>query len=104
MTVSIPDDLPVYVGQRITLEIEFRLFGVPTDPTIVQVTSKDPMTGSSTVITYPDELLTRTDVGQYEASVQVATPGQWHFRTEAAGIVDAVTEAYLDVQPTSVGS
>lgn len=96
------DDTPFYVGQRILVEVEFRLLGVPTDPTIVRVFASNPTDGGTTVINFPDEFLTRIGVGLYEASVLVSAPGQWHFRVEGAGIVDSVTEIHLDVFASSI--
>lgn len=96
------DDVPFYVGQRILLEVEFRRLGVPTDPTIVQVFSKNPVSGSVVVLTYPATELTRTGIGTYEASVQVLSPGQWHFRVEGTGVIDAVTEITQEVLATGV--
>lgn len=90
-----------YIGQRALIEAEFRLLGIPTDPTIVQVHSKSP-TGVSTVFTYPAVQLTRRDVGLFETSIIVDEPGQWHFRVEGAGVVDAVTEVSLDVLDSTV--
>ena len=94
--------MPFFVGQRILVEVEFRLLGVPTDPTIVQVVSKSPVTDSQATLVYPDENLTRVDTGLYEAAIIVDDPGQWHFRAEGAGVVDAVTEVALEVLPTGV--
>jgi len=98
--MTVVDTEPYYVGQRVLVEIEFRLLGVPTDPTIVQVAARDPSDGSVTVVTYPATTLTRRDVGFFEASIEVDTPGQWHFRASGAGVVDGVTETTLDVLPS----
>lgn len=97
------DDVNYFVGQRIMIDVEFRKLGVPTDPTIVQVKAKNPVNGSQVVLTYPAAELTRTGIGTYEAAIQVNDPGQWFFRCEGAGIVDAVTEINLMVYPTRVG-
>lgn len=96
------DDTPYFVGQRILIDVEFRKLGVPTDPTIVQVAARNPASGSVAILTYPNEALIRTGVGTYEASIQVGDPGQWYFRTEGAGIVDAVTEINLEVLASRV--
>jgi hypothetical protein len=101
MTVILDTD-PYYVGQRVLLEIEFRLLGVPTDPTIVQITAKDPSDGSNITLTYPDVDLIRRDVGLFEAAFVVSSGGQWHFRVDAAGVVDAVTETSLEVLASMV--
>lgn len=90
-----------FEGQRALVEAEFRLLGVPTDPTIVQVLSRAP-SGSVSVLTYPAVELTRRDTGLYEAAVLLDTSGQWHFRVIGEGVVDAVTEIDLDVLDSHV--
>ena len=91
-------DSPIYyVGQRVRVEFEFRLYGVPTDPTVIQVAARNPVTESTVFLVYPNASLTRVGTGLYEADFMVSDPGQWHFRAEGAGVVDAVTEVHLDV-------
>lgn len=91
----------VYVGQRVQIECEFRLFGVPTDPTIIQITARSP-SGSNSILTYPDEDFTRRDVGLYDAAFVVDVPGTWFFRPEGAGVIDAVDEIPLEVLASNV--
>lgn len=91
----------VFVGQRVTIECEFRLLGVPTDPTIVQLTARAP-DGSSTTITYPSEYFVRRDVGLYDVSVLVDQPSTWFFRPEGTGVIDAVDEIALEVLASNV--
>lgn len=81
----------VYIGQRILIEIEYRLSGVPTDPTLATITARSPA-GSVSTLTYPDEDFVRRSAGLFEASILVDEPGTWVFRTEGAGVVDAVNE------------
>lgn len=90
-----------YEGQRVLVETEFRLLGVPVDPTIVQVFAKNPL-GSVNVFTYPAVELTRRDTGLYETAILVDMGGQWHFRVVGTGVVDAVTEIDLDVLESKV--
>lgn len=92
---------PVYEGQRVRVEMRFRLNGVPTDPTIVQLTTKAP-DGGTAVLTYPVEELTRRSLGFYEADVLVDSPGNWAFRAQASGVVDAVNELVLNVLASNV--
>lgn len=94
-------DTDYYEGQRVLLEAEFRLLGVPTDPTIVQVIARDPL-GSSTVYTYPATELTKRDTGLFETAILVNMPGQWHFRVIGTGVIDAVTESELNVLKSNV--
>lgn len=91
----------VYQGQRIYIEAEFRLLGVPTDPTVVQVTARSP-SGSNVTLTYPSEDLTRRDTGLFDAAFLVDVPGIWYFRPEGAGEVDAVDELSLEVFQSNV--
>lgn len=92
---------PVFVGQRILIEIEYRLSGVPRDPTIVQYTSRSPG-GTVSTVTYPNELLTRRSEGLYEASILVDESGTWIVRAEGAGVVDAVNEHVQAVLPSGL--
>lgn len=86
----------VFEGQRILIEVEFRLNGVPTDPTVVTVASHSP-TGVQSTVTYPAESFIRRSAGLYEASILVNEHGTWTFRSEGAGIVDAVNEMTQEV-------
>jgi hypothetical protein len=87
---------PVYVGQRILVEIEYRLNGNPTDPTIAQYTYRSPL-GTVATITYPNEAFIRRSEGLYDASVLVDEPGTWVIRGIAAGIIDGVNEFTQEV-------
>lgn len=91
----------VYVGQRIVIEMEIRLNGVPTDPTIVQCTTRSPL-GVVSTLTYPDELLTRRSEGLYEANILVDEAGPWVVRGISTGIVDGVNEFVQDVQQSGL--
>lgn len=91
----------VYVGQRVLIEVEFRLSGVPTDPTLVTCTARSPL-GSTTTLSYPDDDFVRRSAGLFEASILVSDPGTWIFRSEGAGVVDAVNEYSLVVQQSGL--
>lgn len=90
-----------FVGQRVLIEMEFRLLGIPTDPTIVQMQTKSPA-GVLHVLTYPAVELTRRDTGLFEASVLVDEAGQWNFRGIGVGVIDSIQEAGLSVLPSRV--
>ncbi len=94
---------PVFVGQRVLIEMIFRLDGVETDPTIVTCASRSP-NGTQAVITYPYALLIQRSAGVYEASILVDTAGTWVFRASGVGVVDAVNEYTLSVQASGLGS
>jgi hypothetical protein len=86
----------VFQGQRVLVECEFRLAGVPTDPIVVQCTFRPP-TGGQTSLNYPDPALTRTGTGLFVANVVVDEGGTWWFRFEGFGTVDAVHEIPVEV-------
>jgi hypothetical protein len=92
---------PTFVGQRVLVETIFRLDGVPTDPTIVTCTSKSP-SGVVSTLTYPNASYTRRSVGAFEASILVNEAGRWAFRAVGDGVVDAVNELLIDVQPSYI--
>lgn len=95
---SVPN---VYTGQRILIEVEMRLNGVPTDPTITTITSRSP-SGVQSTITYPNAVFIRRSAGLFEASILVNEPGTWTFRAEGAGIVDGVNEYVQNVLPSGI--
>jgi hypothetical protein len=89
------------VGQRVVLECEFRLKGVRTDPSIVTLTARSP-SGVVTSENYPTNEIVKRGVGQYDGIMVLDEPGYWQFRMEGAGVVDAVQELTVFVQPSRV--
>ena len=92
---------PVYAGQKITIEGEFRLLGNPEDPIVIQLRYKSP-NGSTITLSYPSADLRRVSQGFYEGFVTVDLPGSWWFRWIGAGVVEAVNEQFLEVLPSNV--
>jgi hypothetical protein len=86
----------VYAGQNLLIECEFRLNGVPTDPTVVTVAYRTP-SGTQSTLTYPNSNLVRRSDGLFEASVPAEEAGTWAFRAEGVGVVDAVNEFTMTV-------
>lgn len=93
---------PVYEGQRVTIECEFRVGGVLVDPLVVQCVIAPP-SGGQTALSYPNDNLVRTDVGSYEAHWTLDAGGTWWFRFTGNGGVDAVGEIYVQVERSNVG-
>jgi hypothetical protein len=93
----------VFVGQNLLIECEFRLNGVPTDPSIVTVASRSPL-GTYVVLTYPNANLIRRSTGLFEASIPASESGTWAFRAVGVGIVDAVNEFTMTVLASGVGA
>lgn len=90
----------IYQGQRLLVECEFRLNGVPTDPIVVQCTYRPP-SGGQTSLNFPDPALTRTREGLFVANVVVDQGGIWCFRFEGFGTVDAVHEIPVEVKASA---
>jgi hypothetical protein len=90
----------IYRGQRVRVAINYRLKGVPTNPTIAQVFIKKP-SGSVSTLTYPDTNFVRTDLGKYEVYYTLDESGTWWFRAEGAGIIDGVDEIPVIVESSS---
>jgi len=94
--VAVDDETRVFVGQNILIEVEARLNGVPTDPTLASVSYRAPG-GTQATLNYPTTNFVRRSTGLFEASILVTEPGTWIFRAETAGIVDAVNEMTQEV-------
>lgn len=94
--MAVDEETRVFVGQKMLIEVEYRLNGVPTDPTLASVSWRAPG-GTQATLSYPTTDFVRRSAGLYEASILVAEAGTWIFRTEAAGIVDAVNEMSQEV-------
>lgn len=92
---------PVFEGQRVTIECEFRVAGGLRDPLVIQCTTRTPSGGEETM-TYPDADLVRVEAGKYEAHVTLDQGGTWWFRFAGHGGVEAVSETYVEVEHSHV--
>jgi len=92
---------PHVEGQRLIIEAEFRLEGVPTDPSVIQCFVRSPA-GVTTQLAYPSPDLSRLDLGLYEANVLADGPGTWTFRFIGSGAVEAVREVDASVSASKV--
>jgi hypothetical protein len=88
-------------GQPLVVEIEFRLEGVLTDPSIVRCLVRSP-TGEVRELVYPSASVTRRATGIYRVSVLADKPGTWAFRGTSVGVVEAVKEVATNVAPSMV--
>lgn len=88
-------------GQRITVDVVFRLHGVAQDPAVVAAVVRSP-SGVQTSLAYPSASLVRVEDGTYEASLQADEAGTYSIRLTGAGVVDAVGEAFVNVAPSRV--
>lgn len=89
----------IYAGQQLEIDGEFRRNGELLDPTIVKLYSMAP-NGSVVILTYPHEDLVRLSVGRYVGNVFADVAGNWSFRLEAAGVIDAVQDTQIEVLPS----
>lgn len=88
-------------GQRVTVDAEFRLAGVLTDPTVVIATVRSP-SGAMLELAYPSADLLRVEQGLYEASLTANEAGTYSIRFSGAGVIDAVGEAFVNVAASRV--
>jgi hypothetical protein len=88
-------------GQRVRVEINYRLKGVPTNPTIAQVFIKNP-SGSVAQLTYPDANFVRIALGKYEVYYTLDQGGTWWFKASGAGVIDGVDEVPIIVQESVI--
>ncbi len=91
----------IFQGQRVRVEINYRLKGVPTNPTIAQVFIKQP-SGSVSALTYPDVNFVRIGLGKYEVYYTLDQGGTWWFKASGAGVIDGVDEIPVIVEASSV--
>jgi hypothetical protein len=96
-----PQQATYVQGQRVTVDGVFRLLGVPTDPTVVTAEVRTP-SGAHLSLVYPSGDLARTDLGAYEVTVTALEAGTYSIRLSGAGVVDAVGEAFVNVEPSRV--
>lgn len=87
----------IYKGQRVRVLVEYRLNGVPTNPTIAQAYIKTPA-GSTINLTYPDDVFVNTGLGTYEIYYTLDESGTWWFRAEGTGTIDGVDEVPVIVE------
>ncbi len=91
----------IFEGQRVRVLVEYRLSGVPQNPTIAQVFVKAP-SGSVSTITYPDVNFVNLSAGVYAVYYVLDEGGTWWFRASGAGIIDGVDEVPVSVIGTSL--
>jgi hypothetical protein len=92
----------VVVGQRVSVESDFRLGGVLTDPTVVTAYVRAP-NAVLTTYTYPATSLTRDTAGVYRVEFTATNAGSWGVRFEGSGGgVEAVGETFINVHASQV--
>lgn len=88
------------VGELKTLQAEFALLGVPTNPTDVSLVIEKP---DGSQVTVPKAAMTNPVVGTFEYIVSLDQAGWWRYRFTGAGTVDAVEEAMFAVVSSTLG-
>lgn len=88
-------------GQVVTIAAEFKdTAGVATDPTTITARFLEPTTptATETVLVFGvDAALVRDDVGLYHVDIVAGTVGEWPYRFEGTGAVQAVDEHVFKV-------
>lgn len=90
-----------YPGNNITLTdvITNKLTDLPADPTELELLVLDP---EGETETYTIDDLTRVSAGIYAYSIEVQTPGIWHYRFIAKAPFKASSEKSFIVRPSEV--
>ena len=85
------------IDQMVRFSALFKVAGVPTDPTTIILKLKNL---SDVVIPYTYALgeLTKSGTGAYYKDVKLNKIGEWFYRFEGTGTVEAVEEAYCVVE------
>jgi hypothetical protein len=83
------------IGDLVNLTVVFTGPSGPVNPTTVTVTVRDP-TGAVTTITP-----TLAATGTYIAQVTATVAGEWRWRAQGTGAVQAAGQASFYVQPNS---
>ena len=84
------------IGDGVRLKVTFTVNAVNSDPTTVTLRVKDP-SGNIDVYTYALVQVTKSAVGIYYKDIFIDESGEWFYRWEGTGAVEAADESYFDV-------
>ena len=79
------------IGDGVRLKATFTLSSVNTDPTAVKLKVKDP-SGNIDIYTYALAQITKSAVGKYYKDIFVDESGEWFYRYEGTGTIEAADE------------
>ena len=81
-------------GDKVHLTAKFIVGSVLTDPTVIICRVKDP-SGNVTVYTYALAQVTKTSTGLYYKDISIDESGDWYYRWEGTGAMEAAEESHL---------
>lgn len=81
-------------GDKVHLTAAFSVGGVDTDPTAVVCKVKDP-SGNVDVYTFALGQVTKSSVGHYYKDISIDESGEWFYRWEGTGAMEAAEETHL---------
>ena len=84
-------------NDKVRLTANFTVNGVLTDPTTVTLKVKN-LSGTISTYTYALAQVTKSAVGIYFKDISLDKIGEWFYRWEGTGAVEAANETYLDVK------
>lgn len=82
------------IGDRVHLTAVFTISGVDSDPTAIALMVKDP-SGNIATYTFALVQITKSAVGRYYKDISIDESGDWFYRWEGTGAVEAADEASL---------
>jgi hypothetical protein len=89
-----------WVRLAVPIEAPFKLNGSALDPTQVVCITRNPV-GLKTTKTYGIDIeVVKDGVGYYHRDILLDVVGEWWYRWEGHGAVEAVIEASLYVEPS----
>lgn len=88
-----------HVQQAVRIFGYFKVAGVLTDPTTIQLQTEDP-SGNEDSYTFAGGTVTKDGTGIYYRDVTLDEAGTWTYRWKGTGAVIAAWEASFDVQTT----
>jgi hypothetical protein len=81
-------------GDKVHLTAKFTVGGVLTDPTAIVCKVKDP-SGHTDSYTFALGTITKTGVGLYYKDISIDESGEWFYRWEGTGAMEAAEETHL---------
>ncbi len=89
-------------GDVVRLSANFtNISNSPTDPTTVVLRIKQP-DATVSVVNYPGGDIVRDGTGQYHYDLSIAEAGDWYYRFEGSGAVQAASETLFHVHVSNV--
>lgn len=76
--------------------------GTATDPTGVSFKYKKPSIAAVTLVYLTDNALVKDSTGNYHVDLSITEAGEWYYRWEATGTVQAAEEGQFTVEASAL--